>query len=146
MLNTWNALEKTSIRSKLPRRIDKTRISEGTSTVPDAIKAFYIRARIKQACMEHMTERKAYLKLVNQLKAEFKRNRHNLEADRLLQGDQQEVKLVLPEAPVLYYTLKDEVIQELIEKAQGHRIVWDQIIDGSVQNFPDLKKALRKVN
>lgn len=145
MVNTWNALEKLSVRSKKPRRIDKSRLSQATSTIPEKIKEFYIKSKVKQNAIEHIAAKHAYLKEVEKAKDNFERNRYRLDAERLLSRRLEEVKLELPEAPVLYYTLKEGVIQELIEQAQGQRIVWEFILDGSVRNFTDLKKVLRKL-
>jgi hypothetical protein len=143
MVNTWNALEKVSVRSKLPRKIDKSRLSEGRSTVPDQIKVFYIRAKIRLNTLRHFEQSKALAQQILHLQAEFKRKRHALEADRLLKRDTRKVELVLPQAPVLYYSLKDEEIQELIELAQGQRIAWDLILRGAVKDFSDLQRAMK---
>jgi hypothetical protein len=143
MVNTWNALEKVSVRSKLPRKVDKSRLSEAKSTVPDQIKAFYIRARIRQNTLRHFERSRAFAQRIIELQAEFRRSRHALEADRLLERNGKKVELVLPQAPVLSYSLKDEEIQELIELAQGQRIAWHLILSGAVEDFSDLQRALR---
>jgi hypothetical protein len=145
MLNAWNALEKISVRARKPRKVDKSRLSEASSSVPERIKAFYIRSKIRQNFIEHAALKAAHTKQVAMLKAKFERNRYKLEAEQLLMGGSSQIELELPEAPVLYYTLGDSVIQELIEKAQGQRIVWSMILEGGIKNFTDLARVVSRL-
>jgi hypothetical protein len=46
----------------------------------------------------------------------------------------------------MYYSLKDLEITELVVQANSQRIVWKLIIEGSVTNFAELHRALRKIN